>query len=174
MLYTGRGDKGDTSFFGAPGRVSKTDPAIEVLGALDELNSLLGVCRTKVPHDVAEFLRTLQHDLFILQAETAGAPKAMKEEKIVRLEEKVAEIEKGLPPIKTFFVPGATESGAFLDLARTVARRAERRLVAVRESGVTVGAPALQYLNRLSSVLYALSRQVTHSSGITEEPPTYS
>lgn len=173
MLYTGRGDGGDTSFFGAEGRVSKADPAVEALGALDELNSLLGVCRSKTPADVAEFLRSLQHDLFIVQAEVAGAPKSMTLEKVVRLEEKVAEIESQLPPIKTFFVPGATEAGAFLDLARTVARRAERRLVALKDGGGSVGVPGLKYLNRLSSVLYALARQVTQTSGITEEPPTY-
>ena len=80
MLYTGRGDKGDTSFFGAPGRVSKTDAAIELLGTLDELNSVLGVCRTKVPQEISVFLETLQQDLFIIQAEIAGAPKKLEEE----------------------------------------------------------------------------------------------
>ena len=173
MLYTGRGDKGDTSFFGAPGRVSKTDAAIELLGTLDELNSVLGVCRTKVPQEISVFLETLQQDLFIIQAEIAGAPKKLEEEKVFRLEKKIAEIEEQLPPIKTFFIPGDTEAGAFLDVARTVTRRTERRAVALKESGKQVSGAVLGYLNRLSSVLYALSRQVTHSSGITEKPPTY-
>lgn len=173
MLYTGKGDNGTTSVFGAPGTISKTSAVIEALGALDELNSLLGVCRAHCPSDVSPLLHEFQQDLFIIQAQLAGAPKEMPSFKIEKLEEKIAAIEAALPPIKTFFIPGATEAGAFLDLARTVARRAERRVVAHQETGALVPETTLHYMNRLSSALYALARQVNHSSGITEEPPTY-
>ena len=173
MLYTGKGDRGTTSVFGEPGNISKTAPVIEALGALDELNSLLGVCRAHCPKDVAALLYEFQQDLFIIQAQLAGAPKEMPSFKIEKLEEKITAIEASLPPIKTFFIPGATEAGAFLDLARTVARRAERRVVAHVESGALTPETTVHYMNRLSSVLYALARQVNHSSGITETPPTY-
>lgn len=83
-------------------------------------------------------------------------------------------IENELPPIKTFFISGGTELSALFDIARTIARRAERRLVEVsKESKVKTGADSHAYLNRLSSLLYALARLINHRSGINEESPKY-
>ena len=90
------------------------------------------------------------------------------------VEKLVDAIEKELPLIKTFFISGGTELAALFDVARTLARRAERRVVAVKEeSKARIGADTLAYLNRLSSLLYALARLSNHLAGISEEPPTY-
>lgn len=173
MLYTGRGDKGTTSHMGSPKRVAKTDAVIEALGTLDELNSLLGLCKVKaLGSQSGAFVARIQEDLFIVQAEVAGSNKRLAPEKTLWLEEKTNAIEAELPPIKTFFVSGGTERSALFDLARTVARRAERRLVALHAE-TPLGDPILSYMNRLSSLLYALARRENKESGITELPPTY-
>ncbi|MDO8492405.1 MAG: ATP:cob(I)alamin adenosyltransferase, partial [bacterium] len=128
---------------------------------------------------------TIQQNLFIVQAELAGsADKAISEEKLRAVEKIVGDIEKELPPIKSFFVSGGTEMAALFDIARTFARRAERRVVAVVDAGDPSSAKATEgerkmgewsmaYLNRLSSILYALARYSNHLAGVIEEPPTY-
>ena len=120
-------------------------------------------------------LTEVQQNLFIIQAELAGAPgKTITADKVERMEKIIDAIEKKLPPIKSFFIPGATANGALLDYARTVARRAERRVViVVEEKKIKFGKFSLIYLNRLSSLLYALARLVNHQSGIKEQAPDY-
>lgn len=183
MLYTGKGDDGTTKIFGSCNqRISKSSAVAEALGSLDEINSFLGVVKMNVRASevsvgdvsVAALASTVQQNLFIVQAEVAGADKHIEEGKVRDVEAVIAAIEEGLPPIKSFFVSGGTDLAALLDFARTLARRAERRAVAVAEEGkVTVGKQTLAYLNRLSSLLYALARHTNHKSGITEEPPAY-
>lgn len=182
MLYTRKGDKGDTGMFGCDQRMSKSSVVAEALGTLDEVNSFLGVCKMKEQEKMMHvegrsyetILGAVQQNLFTVQAEVAGAPKQITEEKVKEIEALIAEIEALLPPIKTFFVSGGTELAASLDFARTLARRAERRVVAVAEEGkVEVGAHTLAFLNRLSSLLYAMARFANHVSGVKEEPPTY-
>ena len=115
-----------------------------------------------------------QNNLFIIQAEVAGANKSINEDKVKEVENIIDTIEKILPPIKSFFISGGTELTASFDFARTLARRAERRVVAVHEEKVVnVGLNSLTYLNRLSSLLYALARLTNHKSGITEDKPRY-
>jgi cob(I)alamin adenosyltransferase len=98
----------------------------------------------------------------------------IEESKVKEMEAVIHTIEKQLPPIKTFFISGGTELAATFDFARTLARRAERRVVAVHEENkVKLHKDTLAYMNRLSSVLYALARLTNHKSGITEEPPSY-
>jgi len=98
----------------------------------------------------------------------------VKKKKVTDMEKLVDTIEKILPPIKTFFISGGTELGSIFDIARTVSRRAERRVVAVHEEGIVkVGKHSLAYLNRLSSILYTLARLSGHLSGINEEAPKY-
>lgn len=181
-LYTGKGDDGKTGLFGCDQRVSKSSAIAEALGCLDEINSLLGWCKVKASEqsfkidsaDVADVIGDLQQDLFIIQAQLAGAAKNLVPEKISRLEELIGEIEKSLPPIKTFFVAGGTELSAILDHSRTVARRAERRVVSVSEEGVAkISAESLALMNRLSSLLYALARLANQQAGISEEVPKY-
>ncbi len=175
MLYTRKGDGGTTKTFGCDQRISKSSAVAEALGSLDEINSLLGLCKVKAgTNETAKILDRAQHNLFIIQAELAGADKHLAAEKVTEAEAIVDEIEKQLPPITSFFVSGGTELGAMFDVARTIARRAERRVVAVSEEGkVKLGQATMQYLNRLSSLLYALARLTNHRSGIKEEPPHY-
>jgi cob(I)alamin adenosyltransferase len=113
--------------------------------------------------------------LFIIQAEVAGADMHVEESTITKMEEDIKWIEESLPPITTFFVSGGSELAALCDIARTVARRCERRVVVISEKGDRVLSPhTLVYLNRLSSLLYALARLSNHFSGITEQSPRYS
>ncbi len=184
MLYTRKGDGGTTKTFGCDQRVSKSSSIAEALGSLDEINSFLGLIKIKsgdisfvLPKDkilVSETVNRIQQDLFIIQAELAGADKTIAEEKVKMLEDIIDGIEKTLPPIKTFFVSGGVELAALSDVARTIARRAERRVVGVVDEGkVKVGKDTLAYLNRLSSILYAFARIFNHQDGIKEEAPKY-
>lgn len=180
MLYTRKGDKGDTYFFGSKKRASKSSCQTEALGALDEINTLLGLCRAKAKNteiqiegkSIYAILEVVQQNLFIIQAAVAGADKKITQAKIDEIEKIVDSIERELPPIKTFFLPGATELSALLDYARAVSRKTERRIVKQSEKS-KVAPEILQYLNRLSSLLYALVRIVNSRSGIEEIPPTY-
>ncbi|MBI5401187.1 MAG: cob(I)yrinic acid a,c-diamide adenosyltransferase [Candidatus Yonathbacteria bacterium] len=175
MLYTGKGDNGTTSAFGCDQCFSKSSAIAEALGTLDEINSFLGVVKMNSrAGKIAKILADVQQNLFTVQAEVAGADKHVAREKVAEMEARINAIESELPPVKSFFVSGGTELAAMLDFARTLARRAERRVVGVHDEGVQkVGKDTIAYLNRLSSLLYALARQVNHKSGITEEPPKY-
>jgi len=184
MLYTRKGDNGTTKTFGCDQRISKSSLVAEALGSLDEINSFLGLARAKTKDlsfkienkDIkySEVVLEIQQNLFIVQAEVAGSTLAIAIEKINNIEKIVDEIEKVLPPIKTFFISGATEVGATFDFARTLVRRAERRAVAVAEEGkVKISAETLSYLNRLSSLLYALARISSYQEGEEELKPDY-
>lgn len=182
-LFTGKGDGGTTKLFDSPQgqRVSKTSPIFETLGMLDELNTLVGWCKAGSPDDFfveEQKLRLVLHDvqnhLFTLQAEVAGAPKSIPLSSVEMLGTLINRIEAGMPPITTFLVPGATELSARLDIARAVARRTERRLVVLHESGErAVSDSSRAYANRLSSLLYALTRLVNHVEHVPENPPAY-
>ncbi|PIT90896.1 ATP:cob(I)alamin adenosyltransferase [Candidatus Kaiserbacteria bacterium CG10_big_fil_rev_8_21_14_0_10_49_17] len=183
-LFTGKGDDGTTKTFDSkPGeRISKASAISEALGTLDELNSFLGLSKVesekhsftisgrafgKVVHDI-------QENLFTIQAELVGAEKTIAKEKLRECEAYIYDAEKELPPITTFFISGGTELAAQFDVARTLARRAERRVVAVVECNKReIGEWSRAYLNRLSSLLYALARLSNHKSGISEESPKY-
>ncbi len=203
MLFTGKGDGGTTKTFNSkPGqRISKGTLVAEALGALDEVNSFLGLVKiasTKSGYSVPleegplsfdAIVHSVQETLFIIQAEVAGFPKPLPEGKVPHTEHIINTIEQQLPPIKTFFISGGTELAALFDVARTFARRAERRVVARNdelkalieqntqsaESGdiVCISDSALAYLNRLSSLLYALARMSNHLAGVSELPPSY-
>lgn len=181
-LYTRKGDKGDTGTFGCDQRMSKSSAVAEALGTLDEINAFLGVCKTDAAandsflknYRFADMLNRVQQNLFIVQAELAGAEKTITDEKVRRMEEAIDAVEGELPPIRSFFVSGGTEFAAKLDFARTLSRRAERRVIAaVEEGGVSVGEESRAFLNRLSSLLYAMARLANHRAGKMEEKPTY-
>lgn len=184
MLYTRKGDGGTTQVFNSACPISKSSPKSEALGSLDELNSFLGLVKVRATEEQVHtkagqwaytlVLHNVQKNLFIIQAECAGSDMSLALEKVEEIEEVIDAIEQELPPLKTFAVPGGTELSALLDVARTLARRAERRAVALAESGErTLGPHTKSYLNRLSSLLYALARLTNHSSGITESAPDY-
>jgi len=176
MLYTGKGDKGQTKLYHCDQRLSKSSRVAEALGTLDEINSFLGWCKTKAIFDkqISELIEETQNCLFTIQAEVAGAPKKLSASAVKKAEVTIAKIEKEIPPIRSFIVPGGTELSAMLDVARTIARRAERQIVLVAEAkDVKLSASTLAYLNRLSSLLYALARLINHRAGIVEKKPSY-
>jgi len=187
MLYTAKGDKGTTTVFGCDQRISKSSAITEALGSLDEINSFLGLAKIKANRpdlflklssrkiiSFVEIVEQIQEDLFIIQAEIAGADKHIAKDKIKYLEDIISVSEKELPPIKTFLIAGASEISALFDIARTIARRAERRVVTVAEEKIVKISPTtLIYLNRLSSLLYVGARLSAHKSGIKESTPRY-
>lgn len=182
MLYTGKGDKGQTGLYYCDQGLSKSSQIAEALGALDETNSLLGWCKVKTEasylsvkkQTLTAILEEAQNNLFSIQAELAGAPKKLSRLAVKKAEMIIREIEKELPPIKNFIIAGGSELSAMLDVARTIARRTERKVVAVVESKNRDLQPnVLAYLNRLSSLLYALSRLANHRAGIVERKPDY-
>jgi len=183
MLYTGKGDDGNTNIFGCcDQRLSKSSAVARALGDLDELNSFLGLCKVKSKENEIligedschKIIDDVQQNLFIIQAEVAGGDKKIDEERIREVENLIAKIEEELPPIKSFFVSGGAELSSLFDFSRTIARRAERNVVGVKEEGkVNINPNTLTYLNRLSSLLYAMARVVNHRLGIVESPPRY-
>jgi len=182
MLYTRKGDNGKTGTFGCDQKVSKSSAISEALGSLDEANSFLGICKVKAREQditvgnskIDEIIDKVQNDLFIIQAQVAGADKKITEDKIKWLEGIINSIESQLPPIKTFLISGASEISACFDFARTLVRRAERRVVGVSDENIAkIDPQTLSYMNRLSSLMYALARFSALKSGEKEHSPTY-
>lgn len=170
-FYTGQGDNGESAILGQSEKISKTDAVFEVLGALDELNSYLGVCRSLTEDKkIASALKETQENLFIIQAELGGAKIAFAENKIKELEKTIDEFSEFVGPITKFTIPGGDLLSARLDYARALARKAERRAASVREK---ISPASLGYLNRLSSLLFVLARYVNKKTGATEEHPSY-
>lgn len=162
-IYTKTGDRGETGLFAGP-RVRKDHPRIEAYGTVDELNSLLGLARAEVPpEDMDQVLTQIQHELFALGAELA-TPAPEKQHYLVsnvaveHLESVIDQYESRLPPLKEFILPGGTRLAAVLHVARTVCRRAERCVVAVMNERDTVRWEIVEYLNRLSDLLFVLAR----------------
>lgn len=182
-FFTGKGDDGSSKLFDSQKgvRVTKAAPIFECLGQLDELNALVGWCKAGCADEhniegrpVKIILHDVQDHLFTIQAEVAGAEKSVPLSSVEALGVFIKKIEASLPEVKSFLVPGGTELSARLDVARAVSRRAERRLVTLHESGErTVSESSRAYANRLSSLLYALTRFVNHSAGVEEQPPEY-
>lgn len=174
-FYTGRGDDGTTTLFGGTDRVRKDGARFEALGALDELNSYLGVCRSVCrDEDIKNTLAGAQENIFILQAEAGSvggsSVQALGEEKLKALEGVVEKFSGEAGEIRNFIIPGSETLSAHLDYARSLARRAERALVAA-----DVGSPAGRaYLNRLSSLLFVLARLASKRAGADESGPSYS
>jgi cob(I)alamin adenosyltransferase len=188
MLYTKKGDNGTTRLFDcAQGvRLSKSTFVFEVLGIMDEINSSIGyakvlsrkyklsLCIKNKKISYEEILHIFQQNLFCIQAELGGSKIFIKKSHILFLEELIYEIETLLPPIKFFIIPGGGEAGAYLDIVRTLARKGERSLVMLKDRKEReVNNPSLEFLNRLSSALYALARFANYQEGYTEATPDY-
>jgi len=182
-LFTGKGDDGTTKTFSCDQRRTKNSAVSEALGTVDELNAFLGFVKIKagsfenniiLEKSFSEIINTVQQNLFIVQAELAGSDFKIVQEKVKEVEEIINTAEKEMPPIKSFFVSGGTEMASIFDFARTIARRAERRVIGAHEAGdPEVSKFTLAYLNRLSSLLYALARLSNYRAGIDEEKPQY-
>lgn len=177
LFYTGKGDKG-TSVIGKK-KYPKDSPIIETLGDLDELNSLLGVVRgVSKEQDLNQKLFEVQENLFIIQARVAWLMfKKFKSpqitaEKIRKMEQEIERIENTIRPERGFIIPGENANAAWLDLARSVSRRAELSAVRLNKKH-QLPQEVLTYLNRLSSYLYALARLEVHKKKLKEPKPSY-
>jgi cob(I)alamin adenosyltransferase len=176
-IYTKTGDRGDTGLFGGP-RVSKDAPRIEAYGTVDELNSVLGMARAGgVAAEFDVLLAQIQNELFAVGAQLAtpdpaahdtamiGAPK------IQGLEQAIDRFEAGLEPLQQFILPGGTPAAAALHFARTICRRAERRLVTLaHQSAEPIAGDLVIYLNRLSDLLFVMARAVNRQAGCADVP----
>ena len=170
-IYTRAGDDGTTGILG-PGRVAKSDPRIEAYGTVDELNAVLGAAyAADTAGWIARDLEAIQRQLFQIGAELAAAdPGAVAslvrvgDDDVAGLEAAIDRLVDGLPPLKNFVLPAGTPLAAELHVARTVCRRAERRVVALVASG---GADArlTRYLNRLGDLLFVMARWCNHRAG---------
>lgn len=189
MLYTRKGDSGTTTKFDCNQRFSKSSEIAWALGSVDELNSVTGICRTKaqgfeykiLKKSLEDILEDVQQNLFIIQAILAGADKKLPRDSIENLEKTIDSSEEEFGPITSFYLSGGSELGSFLDMARTVCRRAERQVVAAFEKEeeaygkkeVFSENKVLAYLNRLSSLFYALNRFVNFKLKVEEKTPRY-
>ena len=162
-MYTRRGDRGDTSLYGSR-RVQKDDPRVEAYGTIDELNSVVGaVIAGTRRKELRAPLKEIQGRLFIAggdaatELESAQQVPRISASDTKRIEELTDGLLAGLPPLRNFILPGGSQSGAMLHLARAVCRRAERRLVAAGRAE-DMNPELLPFFNRLSSYLFNLSR----------------
>ena len=170
-IYTRTGDDGSTALFGS-GRVRKNHPRIEACGSVDEINAALGVAAALLPTSSRhrDILSVLQHDLFDLGADLAtphssrASVPRIESGHVLRLEQAIDTHEAELEPLRNFILPGGSPAAAMLHLARTVCRRAERQLARTIESE-HVSPLTLEYVNRLSDLLFVLARHVNHSEG---------
>jgi cob(I)alamin adenosyltransferase len=167
-IYTRTGDDGSTGL--ATGeRRAKCDPRVEAYGDIDETNSFIGLARlsTAAMPELDAMLARIQNDLFDLGADLATPPsdKPLGYEplrivpaQVTRLEQEIDALKPRLAPLQSFILPGGSPAAAALHLARTVSRRAERRMVALATHDETVSAPAMEFINRLSDFLFVAAR----------------
>ncbi|HEY4199041.1 MAG TPA: cob(I)yrinic acid a,c-diamide adenosyltransferase [Devosiaceae bacterium] len=166
-IYTRTGDDGTTGLVRGPRR-SKTDLRIEAFGTVDEANSEIGLARTRTESmpKIDTMLARIQNDLFDLGSDLATPGEDDPSSPSLRitaaqtdwLERQIDHLNEGLEPLKSFVLPGGTPLAANLHIARTVVRRAERLIVALKETGEAINPDALRYANRLSDLLFVLAR----------------
>jgi cob(I)alamin adenosyltransferase len=174
-IYTKTGDAGETSFFDNT-RVSKADPRVDAYGEVDELNACLGLVITAGPgEDLTAALQSIQQDLFALGSRLADpsarvaarvTKAAVTTDAVERLEHLIDRLDSEVPPLRKFILPGGSLAGALLHVARTVCRRAERRVIAL--GAAAVDPVLIVYLNRLSDLLFVMARAVNSRAGMPE------
>lgn len=172
-IYTKTGDHGETSLFGG-GRVSKSAARIEAYGTVDELNSFIGLARSQGVSERAELmLHEIQQELFVLGADLATPHDArvtiprIEEPHFAKLESWIDELDEQVEPLRFFILPGGTPGAAALHIARTVCRRAERRVITAKANS-SISDHCVVYLNRLSDLLFTMSRYENAQAGIAE------
>ena len=174
-IYTRTGDDGTTGLFGA-GRVPKSHPRIQAMGAVDETNAALGAAHAALAtssESMRSVLIRLQHELFILGADLATPDDArtrvprIGQEHVSALEKAIDDWETELEPLQYFILPGGTQGASMLHLARGICRRAERCLAENLED-ISSNSYILQYLNRLSDLLFVLARRANHDSDVPD------
>jgi cob(I)alamin adenosyltransferase len=171
ILYTGSGDEGYTSLLGKK-RVAKYDLRPEAYGTVDEASSFMGVVRadSSSSERTKRLILEAQRDLWILMGELATAPGVtlpgqVTAERVAWLEAETDKLGAEIPPLTQFVVPGDTPVSAWLDVARTVIRRAERCIARLMHEEAFENEEVIRYLNRLSSLLFALARYEEHLAG---------
>ncbi len=167
-IYTRTGDNGTTGL-GDGTRVAKDSLRVDAMGDVDELNSVIGLLLTEsVPDILVDLLTHIQHDLFNLGGEICIPDYIILEQATIdNLEEAIDTLNEQLAPLKEFILPGGTKAAAYCHLARTVCRRAERKLITLaRDEKVT--AISLKYLNRLSDLLFVLCRIINKKAGVAD------
>jgi len=175
-IYTRTGDHGETDLPNGT-RVPKDAAEVEALGTVDELNSALGIARAEAaPNQIDHLLAQVQNDLLAVGAELAAADpetltiRRIGPERVGELEETIDRYDEALPPIRQFILPTGTRTAAALHHARTVCRRAERRLVALaRHTGAGLSPHLAAYLNRLADLLFVIARTVNARTGQKDE-----
>lgn len=172
-IYSKTGDEGTTGSVGGQ-RISKDSVLIEAYGSLDELNAVIGLIRTHaIPGDMDGVLEKIQNDLFALGAEISTPDRAgtgtaeVGDEEIAELEHAIDALQDRLTPLRQFILPGGSREAAELHLARTVARRAERRCVALSRQS-KISPCVLRYLNRLSDLLFLQARYANQFRNVPE------
>jgi cob(I)alamin adenosyltransferase len=175
-LYTRGGDKGETSLYG-PSRISKDSPRVDAYGTIDELNSCIGVAVAACRHeDISGPLKLIQAELFTAGADLAtelganeppSVPRIVKDDTL-RLEKMVDELQKKLPRLTSFIIPGGSQLSSLLHLARSVCRRAERKAVALSRAE-KINPEIVPYLNRLSTYLFNAARYANVLEGVPDE-----
>ena len=167
-IVTKTGDQGTTALADGS-RVTKNAPRIHCLGDIDELNSIIGLLLAQIEQaDIRELLLHVQHDLFDLGAELSlPGDHKLTQPYVDYLQDKIEQMNQSLPPLQEFILPGGSSLLGFLHLARSVCRRSERSLVALHLEQ-TINPLSLQYLNRLSDLLFVLSRFVAKAGGQKE------
>jgi cob(I)alamin adenosyltransferase len=172
VIYTKKGDKGKTSLIKAlrgDYRVSKADLKLEAIGAVDELNSYLGVIRSvNTSKTIGSIIKDIQNDLFIVGSILGGSNLRFYKTKIIKLEKIIDDVERKLPVLKKFIFPRGTELSSHLHYARSLARKVERRVVGFNKSG-KVNPNIIAYLNRLSDMLFMLARKINDEAFVKEE-----
>jgi cob(I)alamin adenosyltransferase len=174
-IYTKTGDAGETSLFDNS-RVSKADARVDAYGEVDELNACLGAARAAgLDEDLGAAVATIQKELFAVGARLADPSSRIAgritkavvgDAAIARLEQTIDALEAELKPLRKFILPGGSPAGALLHQARTVCRRAERRVIGL--GAAAVEAPVIVYLNRLSDLLFVMARAANHRAGVAE------
>lgn len=175
-LYTRNGDDGKTHLCCGP-RVAKDDPHVEACGTVDELNALLGVVRAEsLPQDIDRLLHRLQHELFGIGADLAmpgvtPETACIADRHVTELEHAIDTYDAQVPPLRQFILPGGVRAAALLHAARTVCRRAERRVVSLEatERDAVISSPAVRYLNRLGDLLFVLPRVLNGRASLGDE-----
>jgi len=164
-IYTKTGDNGTTGLSDGS-RVAKSHARIAAIGDVDELNSVLGIVLTQeLDNDVQNILTNIQHHLFNFGGELSlPGYELIKQQHVIYIENQTDRLNKDLPPLKDFILPGGSPAASFTHQARSVCRRAERGLVMLQEKE-SVSEVMLQYLNRLSDFLFVLARHINKSAG---------
>jgi cob(I)alamin adenosyltransferase len=167
-IYTRTGDNGTTGL-GDGSRINKDSLRVEAMGDVDELNSIIGIMLTEaLPKTLVSTLTQIQHDLFNLGGEICiPGYVILQKERIEELEAKIDKLNSDLEPLKEFILPGGTKAAAYCHLARTVCRRAERKLVELHRNEKVTDI-SLQYLNRLSDLLFVMCRTINKEAGVSD------